>query len=83
MPGRPIIWQQPALAMSTVTDDRLKKMGLYAPTMGKEHGRDGLRHALTWAKRARQMKLSNRVATAFLNGSNQSGGGASQESDPR
>lgn len=76
MPGRQIIWQQAELAMSTITDLRLQKMGLYAPTIGKEHGRDGLRHALTWAKRARQMRLSNKVATALLNGSSQSGGDA-------
>lgn len=43
--------QQADLAMSTVTDERLKRWGLYVPTVGKEHARDALRHALTWLKR--------------------------------
>lgn len=43
--------QQPSLAMSTVTDDRLKTWGLYAPTAGKPHARDALRHALTFLRR--------------------------------
>jgi len=46
------LWRQnPALAKTTITDDRLKIMGLYEQTVGKEHGRDALRHALTFWKR--------------------------------
>lgn len=43
--------QQPSLAMSTVTDDRLKAYGMYSLTAGKPHARDALRHALTFARR--------------------------------
>jgi len=48
--------QQPALAMTTVTDERLKAMGLYSLTAGLPHGRDAVRHALTFARR-RKMEL--------------------------
>ena len=43
--------QQPALAMSMVTDDRLKTWNLYTPTVGQPHARDALRHALTYLRR--------------------------------
>lgn len=43
--------QMPALAKTTVTDERLRDLGLYEQTVGKEHGRDALRHALTFWKR--------------------------------
>lgn len=48
--------QQPALAMTTVTDDRLKAWGVYQLTSGQPHARDALRHALTFARRR---KLTN------------------------
>lgn len=47
--------QQPSLAMTTITDDRLRDMGAYAATAGKPHGRDALRHALTFARRRKQI----------------------------
>lgn len=62
---RPIILQQPSLAMTTITDDRLKKMGLYNATVGKEHGRDAVRHGLTWLKRAKKLAEQNMVTNAM------------------
>lgn len=50
-PNRSFYLQQPNLAMSTVTDDRLKRSGFYAATAGKPHARDAVRHALTFARR--------------------------------
>lgn len=41
--------QLPSLAMTTVTDDRLKRWKLYKP--GEVHGRDALRHAITFMRR--------------------------------
>jgi GNAT superfamily N-acetyltransferase len=51
---RELHWQQPALAMSTITDERLRAMGLDPPLRGKPHARDAVRHALTWARRRKQ-----------------------------
>ena len=65
---RPIIKQQPSLAMSTITDARLKKMGLYNATVGKEHGRDATRHNLTWLKRAKKLAEQNMVTNALREG---------------
>lgn len=66
---RPIIWQPSSLAMSTITDQRLQKMGLYAPLVGKEHARDAVRHNLTWLRRAKQMALKKKVADALIGAS--------------
>jgi hypothetical protein len=44
--------QQPSLAMSTVTDDRLREWGLWE--VGQPHARDALRHAVTFLRRAKQ-----------------------------
>lgn len=49
-PRLPIL-QQPSLAMTCITDDRLKKIGMYPPTVGQPHARDAVRHCLTWARR--------------------------------
>jgi len=43
--------QQPSLAMSMVTDERLKLWQLYNYTTGKPHARDALRHGLTYLRR--------------------------------
>jgi len=50
---RPRYWvkQQPELAMTTITDERQKAMGLWIP--GKEHARDATKHAFTFLKRQR------------------------------
>lgn len=69
-PRRPIIKQQPSLAMSTITDDRLRRMGLYAPLSGQEHARDAVKHNLTWLKRAKQMAVRAKVTGSILNGHN-------------
>lgn len=39
--------QQPSLAMRSVTDDRLKAWGFWAPLKGQEHARDAVKHAIT------------------------------------
>lgn len=41
--------QMASLAKSTVTNDRLKKWGLWTRSM--EHGRDATRHAALWVRR--------------------------------
>lgn len=57
--GRVAIRQQPSLAMSTMTDDRLKSAGLYHPTLGKEHARDAVRHTFTYLRRHKAEVLSS------------------------
>jgi hypothetical protein len=52
---RYFVYQQPALAMTTITDDRQKDMGLWVP--GKEHARDALKHGLTFLKRQRDRQI--------------------------
>lgn len=61
---RYFIKQQPALAMTTITDDRQKAMGFWVP--GQEHARDGLKHALTFLKRQkdRQVVSARKFAVA-------------------
>lgn len=39
--------QQPSLAMRSVTDERLKAWGFWAPLKGQEHARDAVKHAVT------------------------------------
>lgn len=43
--------QQPSLAMTTITDERLKAFGVFNLTKGQPHARDAVRHALTFARR--------------------------------
>ena len=43
--------QQPSLAMTTITDERLKAMGILHLTNGQPHARDAVRHALTYCRR--------------------------------
>lgn len=52
--GRAYFKQMPSLAMTTVTDERLKSWGLYRDTVGLEHGRDAVRHCLTFLRRAKK-----------------------------
>lgn len=63
---RPIIIQPGKLAMDTVTDARMAKMGLYNPLIGQEHARDGVKHAVTWLKRAKKLYQQNLIASALL-----------------
>jgi hypothetical protein len=46
--------QQPSLAKTTVTDERLKSWGFYRRDGGLKHARDGDRHAITFLRRASQ-----------------------------
>ncbi len=51
------IWkQEPSLAKSTATDQRLKDWGLYQKEGGLEHARDADRHAITFLRRASSSK---------------------------
>jgi hypothetical protein len=43
--------QQPSLAMTTMTDERLKATGYFERTVGVPHARDAVRHCLTFLKR--------------------------------
>lgn len=63
--GRPLIKQPASLAMTTVTDNRLKKMGLYNALAGQEHARDAVRHNITWMKRAKQIYERNMLTNAL------------------
>jgi hypothetical protein len=48
---RKVNWQQPALAKTTLTDERLKALGLWAQM--SPHTRDSIRHALTYLRRVK------------------------------
>lgn len=52
---RELHMQQPSLAMTTITDDRLRDYGIYDLTAGQPHARDAVRHALTFARRRKQI----------------------------
>lgn len=49
LPDLPIFKQTPEMAMSTATDERLKRWGLYRP--GEQHARDATRHAITFIRK--------------------------------
>lgn len=46
-----IMWLSASMAKTTITDERLKYMGLYVK--GKPHARDALRHAITGYRKVR------------------------------
>jgi len=48
--------QQPALAKTTATDDRLQRWGFYRREGGLKHARDADRHAITFLRRCSQGK---------------------------
>lgn len=51
------VWkQQPSLAKTTITDDRLKSMGFWSQTEAMPHARDGIRHSLTFLKRLKSQR---------------------------
>ena len=52
--GKGAFVQQPAMAKTTATDERLRAWGLYRP--GSDHARDATRHAITFARRAKDNK---------------------------
>lgn len=49
--NRPVFYQQPSLAKSSATDERLKLWKLYDRNGGMGHARDADRHAITFLKR--------------------------------
>lgn len=53
--SRQIILQQPSLAMTTITDDRLRRLGYWTPLSGQPHARDAVRHSITWLRRAKEI----------------------------
>lgn len=55
--GRGSRIQQPSLAMTTITDDRLKRLGYYERTAGKPHARDATRHVFTFFKRLKENEI--------------------------
>jgi hypothetical protein len=67
---RYFVYQQPSLAMTTITDDRQKAMGFWIP--GREHARDATKHALTFLKRQRDRQAK---AAAIANRSRSRAGG--------
>lgn len=48
-------FQQPGLAMSTLTDDRQRAAGLWIP--GQEHARDATKHCVTYLRRQRERHI--------------------------
>lgn len=58
--GQPVEYQSPSLAMSTITDDRLRDFGYWARLAGQDHARDAVRHALTWARRWKEGRNNGR-----------------------
>jgi len=51
---RLVILQQPSLAKTCMTDQRLKDAGYYECTSGNPHARDAVRHVLTWSRRKKE-----------------------------
>lgn len=49
--NRVVLYQQPALAKTTATDDRLKLWGVYIRDGGLQHARDADRHVITFMRR--------------------------------
>lgn len=62
---RYFVEQQPALAMSTVTDDRQKDWGYWIP--GKPHARDAVKHAITFLKRRKEQEVAAARKLAAIN----------------
>jgi hypothetical protein len=56
VPPRQMFTQEPSLAMSTATDERLKDWGLYKREGGEEHARDATRHGITFLRRAKDKR---------------------------
>lgn len=54
--------QQPSMAKSSATDERLKIWGMYDRSGGLGHARDADRHAITFIKRLKQNAASGKKA---------------------
>jgi hypothetical protein len=61
---RAVLQQPPSLAMSMVTDDRLRysmnNPAYYRSTAGRPHARDSLRHAFTFLRREKEARAHGR-----------------------
>jgi hypothetical protein len=64
--GRRVFKQNPSLAKSTATDDRLKQWRLYIREGGMEHARDADRHAITFLRRAKDKPKIRHAAWPHL-----------------
>lgn len=51
---RRVYLQQPSLAKTTITDERLRVMGYWDNTKGEVHARDAIRHNFTFWKRVKE-----------------------------
>lgn len=59
--GSHVIRQQPSLAMTTMTDLRLREQGLWVP--GMPHANDATRHLFTWLRRKKALLASGKGRT--------------------
>ena len=59
---RYFVFQQPSLAMTTITDERQKAMGFWIP--GQEHARDATKHVLTFLKRQKERQTKAAAISA-------------------
>lgn len=59
-PELPIFKQQPSLAMTTCTDDRMRRWGIWTP--GRPHANDALRHVVTFLRRCKGSRELYRAA---------------------
>jgi hypothetical protein len=65
--GRMVRVQQPSLAMTTMTDDRLKALRYWERTTGTPHARDATRHVITFARRLKEdVRLRSAVFPALF-----------------
>lgn len=48
---RRVYRQNAALAMTTITDERLRRLGYWERSVGQPHARDAIRHGLTFLRR--------------------------------
>lgn len=63
----PLYLQTPALAKTTITDQRLRDMGYAERSVGKEHARDATRHNFTfWRRLKTQRGLLKSVFPALV-----------------
>lgn len=63
--------QQPSMAKTTVTDERLRRWGFYRREGGMEHARDADRHAITFLRRCSEGKAGRalrEIAWPYLYG---------------
>lgn len=61
---RYITYQQPSLAMRTITDEMLKTWGFWNVLKGQQHARDAVKHNITWLRRLKQQFIDEDRAEA-------------------